>query len=94
MKGKYWIIKSSENIYECLKHLGLHDDYIPSIMHNQLNYLIAREEYICLFYSYVDNHFRWGTYEDRFRLIKNGFIFEGRVNLRKIKLEKLNGKFR
>lgn len=94
MKGKYWIIKSSENIYECLKYIGLHDDYIPLIMHNQLDYLIVNEEYICLYYSYNDNHFRWTSYEDRFYLMKKGFKFEGKINLRKAKLEKLNAKFR
>lgn len=94
MKGKYWIIKSTENIYECLKYLGLHDDYIPSIMHPKLYHLIDIEKYVCLYYSYTDNHFRWTKYKDRFYLKNNDYKYEGIINLRKIKLERLYGKFR
>jgi hypothetical protein len=95
MKGKYWIIRTTENMLECLKFLGIHEDYIPIMLNNSLDYLIAKEKkYICLCYKYEDRDFYWLEFKYRFTLKKNDYKYGGEINLRREKLKKLNETFR
>jgi hypothetical protein len=98
---RYWKVRVS-NLKESLIYLGVVQSYIKILLNNELIqqykyiYIIFDEDTIfdktCRGWGWnnIDTIYSNSSYYSY--LIKNNFEYCGEVNLRKLKLEKLNGK--